>query len=92
MQAALDGLDGDRSSAATVMREQYAAARKVAADHRAPQAATKYDELRLRAIAASPARAWRDWRRSLSPHPGRARLVRARRRAGRKFSISGELT
>jgi CPA1 family monovalent cation:H+ antiporter len=35
-----------------MMREQYAAARKVAGDHYEPQAATKYDELRLRAIAA----------------------------------------
>ncbi len=35
-----------------MMREQYAAARKVAEDHHEPQAATKYDELRLRAIAA----------------------------------------
>jgi monovalent cation/hydrogen antiporter len=52
MQAALDSLDGDRSRAATMMREQYAAARKVAEDHHEPQAATKYDELRLRAIAA----------------------------------------
>src|SRR3979411_1572494 len=41
--------------------------------------------------AVPPARARRDWRRSLSPHPGRARLVRARRRAGRKFSIADEL-
>ena len=30
MEAALDSLDGDRSRAATMMREQYAAARKVA--------------------------------------------------------------
>ena len=52
MEAALDSLDGDRSRAATMMREQYAAARKVAEDHYEPQAATKYDELRLRAIAA----------------------------------------
>jgi monovalent cation/hydrogen antiporter len=33
-------------------REQYAAARKVAEDQREPQAATKYDRLRLRAIRA----------------------------------------
>src|ERR1700738_2770765 len=52
MEAALDSLDGDRSRAATMMREQYAAARKGAEDHYEPQAATKYDELRLRAIAA----------------------------------------
>jgi Na+/H+ antiporter len=52
MQAALDSLDGDSSRAAAMMREQYAAARKVAEDHHEPQAATKYDELRLRAIAA----------------------------------------
>src|SRR3981189_139054 len=52
MEAALGSLDGDRSRAATMMREQYAAARKVAEDPYEPQAATKYDELRLRAIAA----------------------------------------
>jgi hypothetical protein len=33
MEAALDSLDGDRSRAGTMMREQYAAARKVAEDH-----------------------------------------------------------
>src|SRR6202040_101354 len=38
MEAALDSLDGDRSRAATMMREQYAAARKVAEDHYEPQA------------------------------------------------------
>jgi NhaP-type Na+/H+ or K+/H+ antiporter len=52
MEAAFDSLDGERSRAATMMREQYAAARKVAEDHHEPQAATKYDELRLRAISA----------------------------------------
>jgi monovalent cation/hydrogen antiporter len=52
MQAALDSLDGETSPAATMAREKYAAARKVAEDPNEPQAATKYDELRLRAIAA----------------------------------------
>jgi monovalent cation/hydrogen antiporter len=52
MQAALDSLDGDASPAATALREQYAAARKVAQDENEPQAATDYDRLRLRAIAA----------------------------------------
>jgi CPA1 family monovalent cation:H+ antiporter len=50
MQAALDSLDGDKSPAANTIREQYAAARKVAEDQHEPQAATKYDRLRLRAI------------------------------------------
>jgi CPA1 family monovalent cation:H+ antiporter len=48
MQAALDSLDGDTSPAANTIREQYAAARKVAEDQHEPQAATKYDELRWR--------------------------------------------
>jgi Sodium/hydrogen exchanger family/Tripartite tricarboxylate transporter family receptor len=52
MQAALDSLDGETSPAAMMAREKYAAARKVAEDPSGPQAATKYDELRLRAIAA----------------------------------------
>ena len=52
IQAALDSLDGDASGAATTVREQFAAARKVAEGQREPQAATKYDKLRLRAIAA----------------------------------------
>ena len=52
MQAALDSLDGDTSRAANTIREQYAAARKVAEDQHEPQAATKYDRLRLRAIRA----------------------------------------
>ena len=55
MQAALDSLDGETSPAATMAREKYAAARKVAEDQNEPQAATKYDELRLRAIAAQRA-------------------------------------
>jgi hypothetical protein len=55
MQAALDSLDGDTSPAANTIREQYAAARKVAEDQHEPQAATKYDELRLRAIVAQRA-------------------------------------
>src|SRR5262245_56065661 len=50
MQAALDSLAGETSSAAAAMREQYAAARVVAENHDDPQAATEYDELRLRAI------------------------------------------
>jgi CPA1 family monovalent cation:H+ antiporter len=52
MQAALDCLDGETSSAANTIRVQYAAARKVAEDLHEPQAATKYDRLRLRAIRA----------------------------------------
>ncbi len=55
MQAALDSLDGETSPAAATVREQYAAARKVAEDQHQPQGATKYDELRLRAIAAQRA-------------------------------------
>jgi Na+/H+ antiporter len=55
MQAALDSLDGETSPAAMMAREKYAAARKVAEDQSEPQAATKYDELRLRAIAAQRA-------------------------------------
>jgi monovalent cation/hydrogen antiporter len=55
MQAAVDSLDGETSHAATTVREQYAAARKVAEDQHEPQAATKYDELRLVAIAAQRA-------------------------------------
>ena len=50
MQAALDSLDGDTSPAAAAVREQYAAARIVAENTDDPQAATDYDELRLRAI------------------------------------------
>jgi monovalent cation/hydrogen antiporter len=52
MQAALDSLAGETSSAAAAVREQYAAARAVAENADAPQAATDYDELRLRAIAS----------------------------------------
>ena len=52
MQAALDSLAGDPSPAAAALRDQYAASRKVAADQTAPQAATDYDRLRLRAVAA----------------------------------------
>jgi hypothetical protein len=37
---------------APALLDAAAAARKVAEDHREPQAATKYDELRLRAIGA----------------------------------------
>jgi Na+/H+ antiporter len=50
MQAALDSLAADTSSAAAAAREQYAAARAVAENPDDPQAATEYDELRLRAI------------------------------------------
>jgi monovalent cation/hydrogen antiporter len=50
MQAALDSLDGETSSAAAAVRDQYAAARAVAENPASPQAATDYDELRLRAI------------------------------------------
>src|SRR5262245_46386610 len=52
MQAALDSLAGETSTAAAAVREQYAAARAVAENADAPQAATDYDELRLRAIAS----------------------------------------
>jgi CPA1 family monovalent cation:H+ antiporter len=50
MQAALDSLAGDTSAAAAAVREQYAAARTVAERPDNPQAATEYDDLRLRAI------------------------------------------
>ena len=50
MQAALDSLAAETSSAAAAAREQYAAARAVAENPDDPQAATEYDELRLRAI------------------------------------------
>ena len=40
MQAALDSLNGETSPAATMAREKYAAARKVAEDHNEPEAAT----------------------------------------------------
>jgi monovalent cation/hydrogen antiporter len=52
MQAALDSLDGDTSPAAAILRKQYSAARHVAEDENAPQAATAFDQLRLRAIEA----------------------------------------
>ena len=55
MQAALDCLEGEASSAAAAVREQYAAARAIAADAARPQAATDYDELRLRAVVAQRA-------------------------------------
>jgi monovalent cation/hydrogen antiporter len=51
MQAALDSLDGDTSTAAEAVRAQYAAARAVAENPADPQAATDYDKLRLAAIA-----------------------------------------
>jgi CPA1 family monovalent cation:H+ antiporter len=52
MQAALDTFDGDTSPAAAALRDQYQAARTTAGDESAPQAATEYDRLRLRAINA----------------------------------------
>ena len=55
IQAGLDSLDGETSPAAVAVREQYAAARKVAEDQHEPQARTQYDELRLRAIVAQRA-------------------------------------
>jgi monovalent cation/hydrogen antiporter len=50
MQAALDSLSSDTSPAAAAVRDQYSAARTVAEKVDNPQAATEYDELRLRAI------------------------------------------
>jgi monovalent cation/hydrogen antiporter len=50
MEAALKTLEGETSVAAAVVRKQYAAARAVAENAEAPQAATDFDELRLRAI------------------------------------------
>ena len=50
MDAAIKSLDGDVSKAAVLVRKQYAAARAVAENTEAPQAATDFDELRLRAI------------------------------------------
>lgn len=50
MEAALDSLDDDQSLAAQVVRKQYAAARSVAENAANPQAATDFDEVRLRAI------------------------------------------
>jgi len=50
MDAAMKSLDGDASKAAAIVRKQYAAARDVAANSEAPQAATDFDKLRLRAI------------------------------------------
>jgi CPA1 family monovalent cation:H+ antiporter len=55
MQAALDSLDGESSSAAAAVREQYAASRAVAEDAADPQAATDHDRLRLRAIESQRA-------------------------------------
>jgi monovalent cation/hydrogen antiporter len=52
MQAALDTLAGERSSAAAAVREGYLAAREVAANPDEPQGATDHDRLRLRAITA----------------------------------------
>lgn len=50
MQAAIESLDGDESEALVVVRQQYEAARIVAANPKDPQGPTDYDELRLRAI------------------------------------------
>jgi monovalent cation/hydrogen antiporter len=51
MEAALASLEGDESLAAQVLRKQYSAARHVAKNAEAPQAASDFDEVRLRAIA-----------------------------------------
>jgi monovalent cation/hydrogen antiporter len=51
MQAALDSLAGGQSPEAEALREQYGATLTVAKNEREPQAATVYDQLRLRAIA-----------------------------------------
>src|SRR5262245_44942370 len=51
MQAARDSLASATSTTAAVVRKQYAAAQTVAENAGAPQAATEYDKLRLRAIA-----------------------------------------
>jgi hypothetical protein len=50
MDAAIRSLDGDESKAALVVRKQYSAARAVAENPEAPQAATTFDQMRLRAI------------------------------------------
>jgi CPA1 family monovalent cation:H+ antiporter len=50
MQAAIESLDGGTTEEIVVVRRQYEAARIVAANPDHPQAATDYDELRLRAI------------------------------------------
>src|SRR5437870_2074622 len=52
MQAALDTLVEERSSAAAAVRDGYLAAREVAASPDEPQGATEHDRLRLRAITA----------------------------------------
>jgi CPA1 family monovalent cation:H+ antiporter len=52
MQAALDTLAEERSSAAAVVRDGYLAALEVAANADEPQGATEHDRLRLRAITA----------------------------------------
>jgi monovalent cation/hydrogen antiporter len=51
MQAALDTLAGERSPAATAVRDGYLAALEIAASPDEPQGATEHDRLRLRAIA-----------------------------------------
>jgi CPA1 family monovalent cation:H+ antiporter len=50
MRAALASLDGEESGAASAVREEYEAARLVAGNEQAPQAATDHDRLRLRAV------------------------------------------
>jgi CPA1 family monovalent cation:H+ antiporter len=50
MQAALASLGDDISGAALAVRGEYEAARLVAEDREAPQAATDHDRLRLRAV------------------------------------------
>src|SRR5262249_52818730 len=52
MQAALDTLVEERSTAAAAVREGYLAAREVAANPDEPQGATEHGRLRLRAITA----------------------------------------
>jgi CPA1 family monovalent cation:H+ antiporter len=50
MQAALETLEGENSTAAAAVREFYGEAKRVAENSAAPQATTDFDELRLRAI------------------------------------------
>jgi CPA1 family monovalent cation:H+ antiporter len=52
MQAALDALADDSSPASATISAQFEAARKIAQDQHDPLAATRFDELRLGAIAA----------------------------------------
>jgi hypothetical protein len=78
-------------------REKYAAAPKIAEDQNEPQAATTYDELRLRAIAAQRAALHRLRARGEIGEEAFHRIqeeldwVRTRCRASRKLSIAGEV-